>query len=358
MILRWRAEMKRKNFWMLIIAIAILCIIIPVAAGAYKSLSNKNDVQTADQANGKQIEDATSQQVATPEESREEDEEEDQESPEIYIVQDGDNLWLIAQKYQTSVGAIKELNNLTEDELKPGQELLIPEPGTQLRTTENTEAMPSRGLDGSGRYIVQEGDSLWLIAENFKISVDLLKQLNNLTSDRVLPGQILLVSGTVKPSNQQVDPAPQTKPKQATPAKPKPVPAPEPKPAPAPAPKPKSSVVETAKQYLGYRYVSGGNSPSSGFDCSGFVQYVYKQHGISLPRTASGQAGVGTKVTSLVPGDLVFFTRNVEGGGIGHVGIYIGNNTFIHARNQKYGVTTNSMDFSWYKDRYAGARRI
>lgn len=114
-----------------------------------------------------------------------------------------------------------------------------------------------------------------------------------------------------------------------------------------------SSVVSYAKQFLGCRYVYGGTS-TSGFDCSGFTQYVYKHFGVTLNRTAAAQYSNGTAVTNLQPGDLVMFGKS----GISHVGIYMGGNTFIHAANSSRGVTTDSLSSGYYKTNYVGARRI
>lgn len=114
-----------------------------------------------------------------------------------------------------------------------------------------------------------------------------------------------------------------------------------------------SSVVAYAKQFLGCRYVYGGTS-TSGFDCSGFTQYVYRHFGVSLNRTAAAQYSNGTAVTSLQAGDLVMFGKS----GINHVGIYMGGNTFIHAANTSRGVTTDSLSSGYYKSNYVGARRI
>lgn len=114
-----------------------------------------------------------------------------------------------------------------------------------------------------------------------------------------------------------------------------------------------SSVIAYAKQYLGCRYVYGGTSPS-GFDCSGFTQYVYRHFGVSLNRTAAAQYSNGTSVTNLQAGDLVMFGKS----GINHVGIYIGGNTFIHAANSGSGVRTDSLSSGYYKKNYVGARRV
>ena len=114
-----------------------------------------------------------------------------------------------------------------------------------------------------------------------------------------------------------------------------------------------SSVVSYAKQYLGCRYVYGGTSPS-GFDCSGFTQYVYRHFGVSLNRTAASQYSNGTSVTSLQAGDLVMFGKS----GINHVGIYIGGNTFIHAANSGSGVRIDSLSSGYYKNNYVGAKRV
>lgn len=112
-------------------------------------------------------------------------------------------------------------------------------------------------------------------------------------------------------------------------------------------------VVAYAKQYLGYKYVYGGTTPS-GFDCSGFTQYVYKNFGVSLNRTAAAQYSNGTSVTNLQTGDLVMFGKS----GINHVGIYISGGTFIHAANASRGVTTDTLLSGYYKTNYVGARRI
>jgi cell wall-associated NlpC family hydrolase len=111
-------------------------------------------------------------------------------------------------------------------------------------------------------------------------------------------------------------------------------------------------VVGIAMQYLGVPYVWGGSSPS-GFDCSGFVAYVYAQVGVSLPHYTGAQWNVGVPVarSDLQPGDLVFFD------GLGHVGLYIGGDQFIHAPHTGTVVQISSLS-GWYAATYVGARRI
>ena len=117
-------------------------------------------------------------------------------------------------------------------------------------------------------------------------------------------------------------------------------------------------IVDTAKQYLGYPYVYGGMSPA-GFDCSGFVGYVYKLCGYSLKRVASDiyyNNGTSVSKDNLQPGDLVFFSNSSES--IGHVGIYIGSGQFIHASSSTVGVIISDLNSSYYVQHYQGAKRI
>ena len=119
-------------------------------------------------------------------------------------------------------------------------------------------------------------------------------------------------------------------------------------------------VANYVKQFVGYRYVYGGSTPKGGFDCSGLTMYVYKQFGVSLSHSATAQSKQGTKVSksNLQPGDLVFFSNYKTGKGIGHVGIYIGNNQFVHASTEKTGVITSSITSGSYSRRYVTATRM
>lgn len=119
-----------------------------------------------------------------------------------------------------------------------------------------------------------------------------------------------------------------------------------------------NNVVQVAESYAGSRYVSGGSSPS-GFDCSGFTQYVYGKCGVTLSRTSYTQATQGTAVnkSELQPGDLLLF-HYYGSSSIGHVGIYVGNGKFIHAANSNRGVVYDSIESGYYADNYAGARRL
>lgn len=115
------------------------------------------------------------------------------------------------------------------------------------------------------------------------------------------------------------------------------------------------AVVTLAKQFLGTPYVWGGSSPA-GFDCSGFVCYLFGQFGISLPHAADAQFNTGVPVSQPRVGDLVFFTTYEPGPS--HVGIYIGNNRFIHSSSAAGQVITTSLSESYYAGRYLGARRV
>lgn len=114
-----------------------------------------------------------------------------------------------------------------------------------------------------------------------------------------------------------------------------------------------------AMSLIGISYRWGGTKPATGLDCSGFIQYVFRQAwGVNLPRTSSEMAKVGTPVnkSDLQPGDLVFFSR--FGRRVGHVGMYIGNDKFIHAPSTGKKIQIANLNKPYYVKHYVGARRI
>jgi cell wall-associated NlpC family hydrolase len=122
-------------------------------------------------------------------------------------------------------------------------------------------------------------------------------------------------------------------------------------------------VVRTARKYLGVRYVLGGETPAA-FDCSGFVRWVFAQHGIALPRTAHEQAGFGDAPGAgepLQPGDLLFF---YGGNGAQHIAMYVGRDTIIHASSRSRRVKLDRFggkynpNSSWFGERLIAVRRI
>jgi peptidoglycan endopeptidase LytE len=124
--------------------------------------------------------------------------------------------------------------------------------------------------------------------------------------------------------------------------------------APAPADTAPSLILQTADNYRGVPYVWGGTKPA-GFDCSGFVQYVYRRHGVELPRTSREMFAVGDTVQELKPGDLVFFCT--VGNTTSHVGIYIGDNRFISATTS-YGVHVANLHSTYWGPKFIGAKRV
>jgi cell wall-associated NlpC family hydrolase len=122
-------------------------------------------------------------------------------------------------------------------------------------------------------------------------------------------------------------------------------------------------VLATAKRYVGTRYRYGGESPTSGFDCSGFVQYVFGRNGVALPRTSRLQASAGESISlaveSLQPGDLLLFSS--RGRGVDHVAIYVGDNRILHSSAGAGGVVYDDLDTArgkWYLKRHVASRRV
>ncbi len=182
----------------------------------------------------------------------------------------------------------------------------------------------------SSVHTVNPGDSLWSIATKYGTSVQNIRDLNGLAGDLIHVGDTLKISGSV-------DYVPVSRSGENING---------------------SRIIEKAAQYLGTPYSYGGSKPG-GFDCSGFTKYVFAQFKIDLPRTAASQYGSGVAVAkgNLVAGDLVFFA--CSGSGIDHVGIYSGNGNFIHSSSPRSGgVIYSSLTKGYYLNAYVGARRV
>jgi cell wall-associated NlpC family hydrolase len=124
-----------------------------------------------------------------------------------------------------------------------------------------------------------------------------------------------------------------------------------------------AGILATAERYLGTRYRYGGASPREGFDCSGFVQYVFAKHGIELPRTSQQQAHTGDalplSIAALKPGDLLLFASG--GRRVNHVAIYVGNNRILHASAGAGRVVYDDLTTArghWYLQRHVASRRL
>ncbi|WML48843.1 LysM peptidoglycan-binding domain-containing protein [Neobacillus sp. PS3-34] len=246
-------------------------------------------------------------------------------SSSSYIVKSGDTLWGIARTNGTSVSALKSLNGLTSDKIIPGQKLVLAggqaasQPVVSVNTNEAT-------------YQVKSGDCLSVIAARHNLSVSQLKAMNNLTSDNIYVGQILKITGTTA-----VKAAETTVPSQSA--------------TPVVTVSKADAVIAEAKKYIGSPYLWGGNTPA-GFDCSGYLKYVFAKAGITIPRTVATIWGATTAVSTPRPGDIVFYETYTSGPS--HAGIYLGSNKFIHAGSS--GVTISDMTLTYWKSRYLGAK--
>ena len=127
--------------------------------------------------------------------------------------------------------------------------------------------------------------------------------------------------------------------------------------APAPVRAPGVQVADLAQQFVGSPYAWGGTSPA-GFDCTGFVMWVYSQFGVGLPHNEAGQLASGAQVSAedLQPGDVLVFA-NTYRRGLSHVGIYVGNGQFVHAVDERHGVTVSNLWDGYWAPRFVGASR-
>lgn len=307
-----------------------------------------------------------------------------------YNVQKGDTLTKIAQKHNTSVQNIKDWNRLTGDVIYVNQKLVISKmavtkpavtqkpvvneaPDTKPKPTVTEKPKPviaakveneatnvyQQSLDTNAIHTIVKGDTLTKIAQKYNTTVAQLRQWNTLTSDVIYLGQALTIQNgkasiekdeeavtTELPKEQTVEEMIQNQLESEQLITTRPTRGQQER---------YTTVLAVAQQLIGIPYVYGGNT-TAGFDCSGFVSYVYSAAGFDITRKSSlDYFTADTKqVKEPVPGDFVFF-KNTYIPTISHMGIYLGNDQFIHAGTK--GIEIASLDTKYWADRFVAYKR-
>ena len=293
-------------------------------------------------------------------------------SEEKYTVKPGDTLYKISKSFGVGIGALKKANALGGDAIRPKQVLIIP-PLREKKVEESAKKSPSsqpkkllaatvkRTSGEMDSYVVQKGDSLYSISKKVGIPIEEIKKMNGLRTSALKIGQILLLSedeGMLEEEakeardGEEIADASQTEGEKGE--KGEPVTS-------TPLGKwsnleERSLLVRVAKTFLGAPYKLGG-STLKGIDCSAFVKKIYEIFNIQLPRTTREQFKVGKKVEKdeLEEGDLVFFKRR---GNRAHVGIYVGDNQFVHASSYSREVKMDHLDAPYYSQRFLRGVRV
>lgn len=270
-----------------------------------------------------------------------------------YTVKTGDSLKSISRQFGVSVNEIKEANNLTKTILQPNQVLTVPE-----KNAISSVDAPKPKAKPAVYYTVKSGDTLSAIAQKTEVPVKQIMALNKVHAKSLRIGKkLILAKPTYLSEDKFIDEEDEDNSETIN-----------------------MSELENQKRYheellgkwrslderqlfvrvatgfLGTPYRLGGSS-LRGIDCSAFVHKIYQIFDIELPRNARAQSKVGVSVDreELLEGDLVFFhTRR----SLGHVGIYIGNNEFVHASSTKKIIRIDSMDTPYFQKRFQRAVRI
>ena len=271
----------------------------------------------------------------------------------LYEVKKGDSLYNLSKEYGVSVKEIKEASGLQSNALKPRQILDIPERSADV--SPNKAKRPKASY-----YTVKNGDTLGTIAKKTGVPVKQIMALNNVRPASLRIGRKLILS---KPGNlaqkesitddeeeeditENIDLAELEKEKKSN----------EELLGKWNSPDERKLFIKVATGFLGAPYRLGG-STVRGIDCSAYVRKMYEFFDITLPRTAREQSTVGVSVEreELEEGDLVFFRTRRP---IGHVGIYIGNNEFVHASRSSKAVRIDSLDRPYFQKRFRCAVRV
>ncbi len=265
----------------------------------------------------------------------------------VHTVKKGDSIAIVAKQHGMSEKELKAANGLKSAKLKVGQQLTV------------KRATPAL-------YTVKQGDNIWTIARKHNMQVDELKAINGLSDSNLKVNQKLVLANKTEPQRTRSTEGEEDRPERI---------AYDPKTTPIITSAKIAEVKELSKSeevadmslkdrlllfakkmlHLPYRF--GGNGIAA-VDCSSYVQKVFHIAGIQLPRSAREQFTVGEEVSKseLNVGDLVFFRTYASFPS--HVGIYMGNNLFIHASSREKRVTIDNLDHPYYTSRYIGAKRM
>lgn len=279
-----------------------------------------------------------------------------------HIVKKGESLSSIAQKYRVSISKIKEANDLEDTRLQIGQSLTIPQSAAVIPNSPisfpKAKQQNSPGREIPDFHLVKNGDTLSGIGKRYHLTVKDLQEINELKGTRLRIGQVLQLKLEEEVSEEEeiqsgegsYESALASNDGSAIPIS---------QGADIVEERDLNPLVTVAESFLGMKYRRGGTNVKTGLDCSAYVQKVFRMVGMDLPRTAREQFGVGMEVArdALRLGDLVFFKRS-QTKRPAHVGIYIGNDQFIHSSTTKRKIRVDSLNTRYFSARFIGGRRV